>query len=141
MSNLIGSRIAGGNTAYHRAESDFYPTPPEPTIALLDFLELDRNCVIWECAAGEGHMTETIKKRGYKVLSTDISSGVDYLKSETPFGVDFIITNPPFSLADKFIVKSLERGIPFAFLLKSQFFHAKKGMLYFMLTHQRMFFH
>ena len=36
MAELIGSRICGGNTAYKRNASDFYPTPPEATQALLD---------------------------------------------------------------------------------------------------------
>ena len=38
--DLIGSRIAGGNTAYKRSNADFYPTPPDVTFALLDFLRL-----------------------------------------------------------------------------------------------------
>lgn len=71
-------------------------------------------------------MANAIRQAGYKVIGTDISGGVDYLTAETPENVDFIITNPPFSLAQEFIEKSLERGIPFAFLLKSQFWHAKK---------------
>lgn len=129
MDKLIGSRIAGGNTAYKRVSSDFYPTPPEATKALLTFLEdfewLDKYSKIWECASGEGHMVEAIRESGYEVIGTDINEGIDYLEADTPDGIDFIITNPPFSQAKEFIKKSLERGIPFAFLLKSQFWHAK----------------
>lgn len=40
MDSLQASRIAGGNSAIGRRESDFYPTPPEVTVALLDFLRL-----------------------------------------------------------------------------------------------------
>ena len=36
MDSLQASRIAGGNTAYTRARSDFYPTPPEVTVALMN---------------------------------------------------------------------------------------------------------
>ena len=36
MDSLQASRIAGGNSAIGRRESDFYPTPPEVTVALLD---------------------------------------------------------------------------------------------------------
>ena len=31
MDSLNASRIAGGNSAYGRSQSDFYPTPPEAT--------------------------------------------------------------------------------------------------------------
>ena len=51
MDSLQASRIAGGNSAIGRRESDFYPTPPEVTVALLDFLRLPENTVIWEPAA------------------------------------------------------------------------------------------
>lgn len=36
MDSLQASRIAGGNSAIGRRESDFYPTPPEVTVALMD---------------------------------------------------------------------------------------------------------
>lgn len=65
MDSLQASRIAGGNSAIGRRESDFYPTPPEVTVALLDFLRLPENTVIWEPAAGEGDMLETIRACGY----------------------------------------------------------------------------
>lgn len=125
MDKLVASRITGGNTAYKRSQSDYYPTPPEATKAILDFLELDKDQKIWECACGEGHMLNVIRNEGYDVVGTDIDSGVDYLEADTPEDVDFIITNPPFSLAKEFIIKSFERGLPFAFLLKSQFWNAK----------------
>ena len=41
---------------------------------------------------------------------------------------DFIITNPPFSKATEFITHALELGKPCAFLLKSQFWHAKSRL-------------
>lgn len=54
MSNtIIGSRINGGNTAYSRCKADYYPTPPECTTALLDFLHIPKSARIWEPAAGE----------------------------------------------------------------------------------------
>lgn len=126
MSNLLGSRIAGGNTAYKRAKSDFYPTPPEATQALLDFLKLPReDTMIWEPACGDGRMVDVIKKNGYEVLGTDILSGVDYLTTDKPDDINYIITNPPFSQAREFIEKSILHKTPFAFLLKSQFWHAR----------------
>lgn len=125
MSNLLGSRIAGGNTAYQRAKSDYYPTPPEATQALLDFLQLPKETVIWEPACGDGHMVDVIRSNGYSVVASDILDGTDYLCSQKPDGVNYIITNPPFSQAKEFIKRSIYHNIPFAFLLKSQFWHAK----------------
>lgn len=62
MNSLQASRIAGGNTAYKRAASDFYPTPPDVTIALMRFLGLDKSTRIWEPACGGGHMVRVMEK-------------------------------------------------------------------------------
>lgn len=130
MDNLIGSRIAGGNTGYRRRESDFYPTPPEATIALMNFLDLPKECVIWEPACGDGHMVYQIRKMGYEVIESDIKTGTDFLK--TPLKkCDWIITNPPFSLSEKFISRCYDHKKPFALLLKSQYWHAKKRLSLF----------
>lgn len=125
--NLIGSRIAGGNTGYGRNKSDFYPTPPDVTYALLDFLKLSESkTVIWEPACGECHMVNQIKKMGYNVFGTDINTGTDFLSCDPPRDFNWIITNPPFSLSGKFIERCIEFNKPFALLLKSQYWHAKK---------------
>ena len=128
---LLGSRIAGGNTAYSRNKYDAYPTPPDVTKALLDFLRFPKTTRFWECACGDGYMVNAIRDEGYEVIGTDIQTGTDYLSAETPEGVDFIISNPPFSLAREFIVKYITRKIPFAFLVKSQFWHAGKRLALF----------
>lgn len=130
MDKKQANRIVGGNSAYKRAESDFYPTPPEATQALLDFLKLPKGTVIWEPACGEQHMAEVMRLNGYEVLTTDIQTGTDYLTAER-MECDWIITNPPFSLADQFIRRSIEHGKPFALLLKSQYWHAKKRLALF----------
>lgn len=126
MSDLLGSRIAGGNTAYKRSKSDFYPTPPDVTCALLDFLRIGDRKVIWEPACGEGHMVDAMRERGYAVIGTDIRSGTDFLTDDCPGGFDWIITNPPFSKADDFIRRCAKYSVPFALLLKSQYWHARK---------------
>lgn len=126
MDSLLGSRILGGNTAYKRVESDFYPTPPEATQALLDFLNLPSGTKIWEPAAGEHHMSNVLKSNGFDVEETDILTGQDFLTYEPQFKAEWIITNPPFSLAQEFIKKASQYNIPYAFLLKSQYWNAKK---------------
>lgn len=125
MDNLQPSRINGGNSSTGRKASDFYPTPPEATIALLKFLSLPTQTHIWEPACGEGHMVDVMEAMGYTVTGTDIRTGYDFL-SEPPIPCDWIITNPPFRLAADFIRRCAEYGKPFALLLKSQFWNAAK---------------
>ena len=129
MDKLVASRITGGNTAYKRAASDFYPTPPEVTLALLNWLGLRKGARIWEPACGEGHMVRVMEAKGYSVRATDIQTGTDFLAEMLPVDdIDCIITNPPFSLADNFIERCALYNRPFALLLKSQSWHAKKRL-------------
>lgn len=128
MDKLLGSQIAGGNSAYGRKDSDFYPTPPDVTKALLDFLKLPKDFRIWEPACGENHMVNTIHDCGYEVIGTDILTGTDFLTCDMPENIDFIITNPPFSKSEEFIRKCRDHDACFALLLKSQYWHAKKRL-------------
>ena len=121
-------KIVGANGARHK--NDFYPTPPECTIALLKFLE-DRflirpGDVIWEPACGTNAMVDVMTKRGYKVIGTDLIYGQDYLKAEMSEDCRWIITNPPFCAAQEFITRSIQHDRPFALLLKSQYWHSAK---------------
>lgn len=134
MDNKQASRIVGGNPAQGRRESDFYPTPPEVTFALLDFLQLPKSTLLWDPAAGDDDMVKAIRARGYVSFGTDIRFGEDFLKIKAPANVGMIITNPPFSAAEDFIRHAAEIGIPFAFLLKSQFWHAARRMEIFEQT-------
>lgn len=130
MNGTEASRISGGNSAYGRAKGDFYPTPPEVTYALLDFLDLPRGTRIWEPACGNGDMVREMETWGYQVTGTDISMGQDFL-TVPPVPCDWIITNPPFSLSGGFIERCQHIGKPFALLLKSQFWHARKRLKLF----------
>lgn len=127
MDKLTASRIAGGNTAYKRAASDYYPTPPEVTKALMDFLKIPEGSLVWEPACGEGHMVRVLESAGMRVIESDIKTGENFLSTEKK-DCDWIITNPPFSIADKFIERCVEHEKPFALLLKSQYWHAKKRL-------------
>lgn len=86
-----------------REKDDFYPTPPEPTQALLvaERLPLARFPEIWEPAAGDGAMAEQMSRAGYRVLLSDlvdrgcgaeIRSFYEYRDPLAPA----IVTNPPF---------------------------------------------
>ena len=125
METRTATQIIGGNPNQKRSETDFYPTPPDVTQALLNFLDLPTNKVIWEPACGEMDMVSTMQSVGHSVIATDLKYGQDFL-NEPLHNCDWIITNPPFSASDKFIERCAEHGKPFALLLKSQYWHAKK---------------
>lgn len=116
-------QLTGGGRKEDRRELDFYPTPPEVTIALMDFLKL-QPCVVWECACGNGAMADIIKSYGHSVIATDLITGGDFLNIH--YDVDAIITNPPFNLSSEFIEKALKEADIVAMVLKSQYWHAKK---------------
>ena len=102
---LIG--IVGGEGVYSdsvaREKDDFYPTPPEPTRALLS-VEAERLRdfgAVWEPAAGDGAMAREIEAVGLSVVKSDlvdrgcgaeIKSFYDFTAPPAPA----IITNPPF---------------------------------------------
>ena len=127
---MKAANLANGNSKDDRRESDFYPTPPEVTHALMKFLKLDVS-VVWEPACGDGHMSEVIKSYGHQVVSTDLrnttygNGGCDFLT--TNLQCDAIITNPPpFHIADKFIEHAVPKAYTVAMLVKSQYWHAAK---------------
>ena len=143
----MNGTVLANRSAIDRNTTDFYRTPPEVTVALLNFLEEHgdirpkRGTTIWDPACGTGEMVEAMKEKGYGVVYSDLyptsynRSGipVDFLTDEPPRFVDYdwIITNPQFSQAEKFIRRALELGKPCAFLLKSQFWHARSRFALF----------
>lgn len=132
--NRKASRINGGNSARGRRESDYYPTPPEVTFALLDKLSISPIYTIWEPACGHGHMVRVMERMGYRVIGTDIQSGTDFLTVPL-LDCDWIITNPPFVLAEQFVRRCWSHGKPFALLLKTQYWNAAKRYRLFQECH------
>lgn len=122
-------QLNGGNDKKDRRNLDFYPTPPDATIALMDFLNLKQSN-IWECACGNGAMSEILSIYGHNVYSSDLAtdfgeSNVNFLETYKE-GFDWIITNPPFNISQEFITHALTLSDNVAMLLKSQYWHAKK---------------
>jgi hypothetical protein len=115
-----------------RRSLDFYPTPPTVTWALLNFLNLPLNYLIWEPACGTMEMVNVIREYGYKCYATDIISGTDFLKTSSE-GVKFdaIITNPPFAESENFIKHAIALAPTVAMLVKSQYWHSKKRSVLF----------
>lgn len=127
---------ASNHTDKEREANDYYATEPK---ALELLLELEQfSPYVWECACGEGHLSEALKKHGYKVFSTDLidrgygRGGVDFLKvTKAEVGADFprdIITNPPYKYAKEFVEHALDisvDGTKVAMFLKLQFLEGK----------------
>lgn len=129
-------QLTGANYNGSRRELDYYPTPYEVTVSLMEFLSLKKDCHVWEPACGDGYMIAVIEKYVDTVIGSDIRDTkkyekADYLKCKKN-GIGAIITNPPFFLADDFIRKAVNEAPIVAMLLKSQFWHAKKRTKLFM---------
>lgn len=116
-------QLTGGNSNDSRRALDFYPTPRNVTVALLDYLNLPK-MTIWDPACGDHAMTKVFNEYGHEAIGTDIVTGDDYLTTHREAGA--IITNPPFSLAAEFIEKAVQEAPIVAMLLKSQYWHAAK---------------
>lgn len=88
-----------------RDRDDFYPTPPEGTLALLAVERFEGS--IWEPACGCGAMSRVLEAAGHHVISTDLidrgygTPGVDFLL-DYQTRADNIVTNPPFKFAEEF---------------------------------------
>lgn len=105
---MIASGAAGGAFAVAdglaRAEDDFYPTPPEPTRALIaaERDALARFGRIWEPAAGDGAMMRELQAVGLDVYPSDLvdrGCGAvvrDFFDYLTP-PARAIVTNPPYA--------------------------------------------
>lgn len=130
--------LANSGDQSKRRELDFYPTPPEATHALMQFLMhsgiLDESSTVWEPACGIGSMSDVISSYVPRVYSSDIrDTGYgdvgDFLMMKR--NCDAIITNPPFAFSEQFIRHSLNQSRVVAMLLKSQYWHASKRVVLF----------
>lgn len=120
MTFVHANDAAMGDLGYERREADHYPTPAWVTEAVVPFLfeHIEFDAPVWECACGEGKMSDVLKQHFDNVTSTDL---YDYGYASADAGVDFLafkgrmrsrgllITNPPYGdLAEAFIRKALE---------------------------------
>ena len=128
---------ASNHTDKERENNDYYATEPK---ALELLLELETfSPYVWECACGEGHLSEVLKSHGYKVKSSDIinrgypgAEVLDFLKvKKEDIKQDFsrdIITNPPYKYAKEFVEHALDISMDstkVAMFLKVQFLEGK----------------
>lgn len=103
---------------------DFYPTPRWATFALTESEKFVGD--IWECACGDGAMSNVLAETGNRVISSDLYDrgfgevGLDYLSSERR--MPNVITNPPFNSAEGFVASGLKTAQrKFALLLRLAF--------------------
>ena len=111
-SNSIYKTLGASNhTDKEREKNDFYATDP---IAIDKLLEVENPSeIVWECAAGDGHLAKRLRQKGYEVNATDIvergyklDAEIDFLKVAGHWDAD-IITNPPYKYAKEFVLKAL----------------------------------
>ncbi len=138
-SNSIYKTLGASNhTDKERELNDYYATEPK---ALELLLKEETFCpYVWECACGEGHLSEVLKKHGYKVKSSDVINRgyhgteiIDFLKvSKAEVQFDYprdIITNPPYKFAKEFVEHALDISMDstkVAMFLKVQFLEGKE---------------
>ncbi|MHA1598335.1 MAG: hypothetical protein ACTSV1_06395 [Alphaproteobacteria bacterium] len=88
--------------------ADFYPTPAWATQALLNYEQFKGE--IWECACGDGAMSEVLNEINNKIYSSDLidrgygETDIDFLTATKT--TDNIITNPPYNLAGDFVLQA-----------------------------------
>lgn len=105
-----------------RRPQDFYPTPAEPTVALLPKLRgWPRR--VWEPACGDGGIAKPLERGGFEVVGTDLvdrgygRGEVDFLAT-TERMAEAIVTNPPFGdLAHPFVEHAFDLGVPYIAML------------------------
>ncbi|TSD84562.1 hypothetical protein FFK22_032010 [Mycobacterium sp. KBS0706] len=103
---------------------DFYPTPRWATFALAESEPFKGE--IWECACGDGAMSDVLVESGSRVTSSDLydrgygEAGQDFIKVNRKHRN--IITNPPFHSAEAFVASALSKAEEkFALLLRLAF--------------------
>lgn len=132
-SNSIYRTLGASNhTEKEREANDYYATEPKAVELLLEQEKFSP--WVWECACGEGHISEVLKANGYYVFSSDLidrgyegTEIIDFLTA-TKNELD-IITNPPYKYAKEFVEHALNispDGTKVAMFLKVQFLEGKE---------------
>lgn len=133
-SKAVFSTLGSSNhSEVEREKYDFYATDPK---ALELLLKLEKFENVWECACGQGHLSEILRKNNIHGKSSDyIDRGYkwggvqDFLSIDVTEWNGDIITNPPFIYAIEFTKKALEiipEGKRVAMFLRIQFLEGKE---------------
>lgn len=131
---------ASNHSRQDRQSEDYYATDPIAIDVLLQQGGVKLKNPVWECACGEGHLSERLKQYGYDVYSSDLvdrgygESVVDFLTVNQQWHGD-IITNPPYKYAKEFVehgLKIVDDGCKVIMFLKLQFLEGKARKELFM---------
>lgn len=138
-----------GVPKYERVENDFYPTEPDCTHALYEFLSdkhlIQRSSLVYEPACGDGAISKVFAERGHRVISSDLYPQMDGAAVKDfltePFIIDeagtVFVTNPPYAqpYVDQFIDRMIDLvhndGVVAAMLMRNEVDCAKSRRLYF----------
>lgn len=127
-----------------RRKNDFYPTPANATLALLDSCR-EIHGIVYEPCNGQGHITDVLVKspRVGVVITADIDPNMrpradytlDAIKESPPQlykGINWVVTNPPFNQAFEIWLNMWgTMNIPrIAFLLRLSFLEPVVKRLY-----------
>lgn len=108
---------------------DLFQTPNYAVDLLMPFIPYGTK-LIWEPAAGEGHLANRLEQHGYEVYRSDIRlpevnkirNFFDGVPWDVTICVDaVIVTNPPFSLKREFYQACYNYGFPFALLIPADY--------------------
>lgn len=138
-STAAALNISPSHSKQRRQDNDFYATQPL-AIELLLKIHPSINNRVWECAVGQGHISNILEKNGFTVRKSDLidrgvlgAEIVDFLDCKEIWDGD-IITNPPFSMALEFVQHSLDLvkyGNQVIMFLKIQFLESAKRASFF----------
>ena len=130
LSLIMGAR---NGALESREENDYYATDPRALELFLDKFYEDGERLadkVWECACGEGHLVNVLKRYGYEVFCSDIidrgcegAKIMNFLNAGCKWYGD-ILTNPPYKHAKEFVLEaldSIDNGHKVIFFLKCQF--------------------
>lgn len=107
---------ANWKNAKDRPNNQYY-TPESAMTYVLDYLPSFQT--IWEPCCGANHITRYLTKKGYTVVSTDITMGpeYDFLTYVPPEEYNVIVTNPPFQGKREILQRLYSLNKPFAVLM------------------------
>ena len=130
LSLIMGAR---NGALESREENDYYATDPRALELFLDKFSEDGERLadkVWECACGEGHLVNVLKRYGYEVYDSDLvdrgcdgAETMNFLTAGCKWYGD-ILTNPPYKHAKEFVIEalnSIDNGHKVIFFLKCQF--------------------
>jgi hypothetical protein len=90
-------------------------TPAYALDPLLPYLP--PGAVVWESAAGDGHLVRALESAGRTVYASELTQGHNFYTHAPPVSWGVQVTNPPYSTKYQWIEHSYRLGRPWALLM------------------------